>query len=77
MEIGKPNDSVMLDESARLETFKRVQWPFMEDSACTPEKMAEAGFYACGGENEPDLVRCYFCRKVKIFFALKIFFTNV
>ena len=66
MEIGKPNDSVMLDESARLETFKRVQWPFMEDSSCTPEKMAEAGFYACGGENAPDSVRCYFCRKVRI-----------
>merc|ERR1719228_2106034 len=25
--------------------------------------MAEAGFYACGADNEPDLVRCYFCRK--------------
>ena len=25
-------------------------------------RMAEAGFYACGGDNEPDLARCYFCR---------------
>merc|ERR1712098_895045 len=29
----------------------------------TPKRMAEAGFYFCGGDNEPDLVRCYFCRK--------------
>ena len=56
----------MLDESARLETFKRVQWPFLEDSSCTPDKMAEAGFYACGGQNAPDSVRCYFCRKVRM-----------
>ena len=26
--------------------------------------MAEAGFYACGGNNEPDLARCYFCRLI-------------
>ena len=25
-------------------------------------RMAEAGFYVCGGAQEPDLVRCYFCR---------------
>lgn len=29
---------------------------------CPLFRMAEAGFYACGGENEPDLARCYFCR---------------
>ena len=57
MEKNKANDSIMLDVAARLQTFKH--WPFNEDS----EKMAEAGFYCCGGENEPDLVRCYFCRK--------------
>ena len=44
-----------------MQTFQH--WPFKEDCLCTPEKMAEAGFYCCGGENEPDLVRCYFCRK--------------
>lgn len=61
MEKGKRNDSVMLNVSARLATF--TNWPFTEDCSCTPERMAAAGFYCCGGENEPDLVRCYFCRK--------------
>ena len=61
MEKGKTNDSVMLNNSARLATF--TLWPFTEDCSCTPERMAAAGFYCCGGENEPDLVRCYFCRK--------------
>ena len=61
MEKGKRNDSVMISVSARLATF--TMWPFTEDCSCTPERMAAAGFYCCGGENEPDLVRCYFCRK--------------
>ena len=43
----------------------RVKW-------CLP-RMAEAGFYACGGDNEPDLARCYFCRfspsKLSFFFS--------
>eukprot|EP00092_Neocalanus_flemingeri_P107193 GFUD01137578.1.p1 GENE.GFUD01137578.1~~GFUD01137578.1.p1 ORF type:complete len:145 (-),score=28.64 GFUD01137578.1:187-621(-) len=61
MEKGKVNDSVMLNNFARLNTF--THWPFTDDCSCTPERMAAAGFYCCGGENEPDLVRCYFCRK--------------
>jgi len=61
MEKGKANDSIMLDVNARLQTFRH--WPFNEDNSCTPKRMAEAGFYFCGGDNEPDLVRCYFCRK--------------
>eukprot|EP00092_Neocalanus_flemingeri_P057820 GFUD01068790.1.p1 GENE.GFUD01068790.1~~GFUD01068790.1.p1 ORF type:complete len:145 (-),score=37.51 GFUD01068790.1:284-718(-) len=61
MEKGKSNDSVMLNNSARLATF--TLWPFTEDCSCTPERMAAAGFYCCGGENDPDSVRCYFCRK--------------
>jgi hypothetical protein len=28
-----------------------------EKAKCTPAKMAEAGFYACGDAREPDLVR--------------------
>ena len=51
----------MLMYDARLKTFRN--WPFMSDCSCTPQKMAEAGFYSCGGDNEPDLARCYFCRK--------------
>jgi len=61
MEKGKRNDSVMLNMGARLNTYK--MWPFLKDCMCTPMKMASAGFYCCGNENEPDLVRCYFCRK--------------
>jgi len=61
MEKGKRNDSVMLNFSARLATF--TTWPFTEDCSCTPKSMALAGFYCCGGENDPDLVRCFFCRK--------------
>ena len=57
----KENDSQMLKYEARLQTFQN--WPFKSDCSCTPQKMAEAGFYSCGGNNEPDLVRCYFCRK--------------
>ena len=55
------NDCEMLNLDARLKSFKN--WPFDADCSCTPETMAEAGFYFCGGDNEPDLVRCYFCRK--------------
>ena len=61
----------------RLATFKNWPFSEEEGSDCTPARcgrgslnkfkrhlfrMAEAGFYACGGENEPDLARCYFCR---------------
>jgi|ERR1711874_241748 len=59
--MDKKTDLEMMQSSARLKTFKN--WPFTEDCACLPDKMANAGFYCCGGENEPDLARCYFCRK--------------
>ena len=51
----------MMNVEARRKTFQN--WPFMSDCSCTPLQMAEAGFYSCGGNNEPDLARCYFCRK--------------
>ncbi|KAG8451707.1 hypothetical protein GDO86_003773 [Hymenochirus boettgeri] len=47
--------------SERIKTFSN--WPFTEDCACTPEKMAEAGFIHCPSENSPDVVRCFFCLK--------------
>ena len=59
--MTKNTDTGMMMPSERLRTF--INWPFTEGCACLPEKMSEAGFYCCGGENEPDLVRCYFCRK--------------
>ena len=54
-----------LDRKARLHLECFQYWPYTatEGAACTAEKMAEAGFYCCGGQREPDLVRCYFCRK--------------
>ncbi|XP_077551624.1 guanylate cyclase 32E-like, partial [Haemaphysalis longicornis] len=45
----------------RLASF--AQWPLTGNIKCTPEKMAEAGFYHCPTENEPDLARCYVCFK--------------
>ncbi|XP_046647255.1 baculoviral IAP repeat-containing protein 5-like [Daphnia pulicaria] len=56
--------SEMVYEENRLSTFlKNRQWPFLEDCNCTPEKMATAGFYWCGSESQPDLVRCFVCLK--------------
>ncbi|XP_004693476.1 PREDICTED: baculoviral IAP repeat-containing protein 5 isoform X2 [Condylura cristata] len=45
----------------RIATF--TNWPFLEDCACTPERMAEAGFVHCPTDNEPDLAQCFFCFK--------------
>ncbi len=58
-------DVAMAFRDARLHTYlcKDNPWPFTEDCKCTPEKMADAGFYFIGTEKEPDLVRCYWCRK--------------
>ena len=40
-----------------------VKFLLLENCNCTPEKMAEAGFYHVGSDSEPDLVRCYYCRR--------------
>jgi len=55
------DDGIMVLNSVRMKSFKH--WPFSEEDKCTPQKMADAGFYACGGSKEPDLARCYVCRK--------------
>lgn len=54
-------DMRMCRESNRLSSF--AGWPFQENCACTPAKMAQAGFYHCPIDNEPDLARCYVCFK--------------
>merc|ERR1712136_195827 len=56
-------DFDMCLEENRLATFK--DWPFdSEDGAkCTSEKMAKAGWYHPGSNNEPDLARCFVCLK--------------
>ncbi|CAL8283674.1 unnamed protein product [Merluccius merluccius] len=38
-------------------------WPFEEGCACTPEKMAEAGFLHTPSDNCPDIAKCFFCLK--------------
>ncbi|KAH9383601.1 hypothetical protein HPB48_025272 [Haemaphysalis longicornis] len=38
-------------EENRLASF--AQWPLTGNCKCTPERMAEAGFYHCPTENEP------------------------
>ncbi|XP_051914422.1 baculoviral IAP repeat-containing protein 5b [Hippocampus zosterae] len=50
---------VMYSGDLREQSF--ADWPFREDCNCTPEKMAKAGFVHCPGDNEPDVVCCFFC----------------
>ncbi|KAH6920378.1 hypothetical protein HPB50_028634 [Hyalomma asiaticum] len=45
----------------RVATFDR--WPLRGRSVCTPQRMAEAGFYHCPTKTDPDLARCYVCYK--------------
>ncbi|NXS72626.1 BIRC5 protein, partial [Pandion haliaetus] len=45
----------------RAATFRN--WPFTEGCACTPERMAAAGFVHCPSENSPDVAQCFFCFK--------------
>ena len=42
-----------------------TDWPFTEAEGanCTAEKMAAAGFYLAPTDDEPDLARCFFCRR--------------
>lgn len=48
-------------ECQRLKSFSK--WPFNSECKCTPEKMAEAGFFHCPTDQEPDLVKCFACHK--------------
>ncbi|CAN7996356.1 unnamed protein product [Ixodes hexagonus] len=59
--LTQRSDLEMNREANRLASF--VGWPFQEDCACTPLRMAQAGFYYCPADNEPDLARCYVCFK--------------
>ncbi|KAM4668333.1 baculoviral IAP repeat-containing protein 5.1-like [Amazona ochrocephala] len=49
----------MYEYENRLKTF--TNWPFKENCKCSPENMAKAGFIHCPDENEPDVVKCFFC----------------
>lgn len=48
-------------EKDRLNSF--TKWPFDESKACNKAKMAEAGFYFNGNDNEPDIATCFACSK--------------
>uniref|UniRef100_UPI00358E229A baculoviral IAP repeat-containing protein 5-like isoform X2 n=1 Tax=Myxine glutinosa TaxID=7769 RepID=UPI00358E229A len=54
-------DSRFYDNNLRVITF--VRWPYGADTACSVEKMAEAGFVSLATESEPTAVRCFFCCK--------------
>ncbi|XP_067421464.1 baculoviral IAP repeat-containing protein 5-like [Emydura macquarii macquarii] len=56
-----PTDWKLYRSESRLATY--CSWPFTEDCACTPERMAAAGFIHCPSENGPDVVQCFFCFK--------------
>ncbi|KAM3655192.1 baculoviral IAP repeat-containing protein 5-like [Ammospiza maritima maritima] len=45
--------------SVRAATFHN--WPFTEGCACTPERMAAAGFVHTPSENSPDVAQCFYC----------------
>merc|ERR1712150_335889 len=54
------NDMAMFSFHARIETFS--QWPHT-DCNCTPEKLADAGWFMIGSSTEPDQTRCYYCQR--------------
>ncbi|XP_057900204.1 baculoviral IAP repeat-containing protein 5-like [Melospiza georgiana] len=43
--------------SVRAATFHN--WPLTEGCACTPERMAAAGFVHTPSENSPDVAQCF------------------
>ncbi|XP_036283302.1 baculoviral IAP repeat-containing protein 5-like [Pipistrellus kuhlii] len=59
--VSLPEAWQVYGEDHRLATFRH--WPFQEGCACTPERMAAAGFIHCPTENEPNLIECFFCFK--------------
>ncbi|NXY85748.1 BIRC5 protein, partial [Alcedo cyanopectus] len=60
-EVALPEEWQLYFVPTRAATFRN--WPFTEDCACTPERMAAAGFVHCPSENCPDVARCFFCFK--------------
>ncbi|XP_059156505.1 baculoviral IAP repeat-containing protein 5-like [Physella acuta] len=52
---------LMFIEKERLKTFKG--WPNDSSWHCTPEKLAQAGFYFSPCSDCPDNVCCIFCLK--------------
>ncbi|CAG5122396.1 unnamed protein product [Candidula unifasciata] len=59
--LFKEKESLLLIESERLKTFG--EWPNELSWACTPQKLAHAGFYFSPGPESLDNVCCLFCQK--------------
>ncbi|EDS27935.1 survivin [Culex quinquefasciatus] len=55
-------EKVFLLETDRVKSFKK--WPYSGTSSCSIQKMAEAGFYWNGNDNEEDTAACFVCGKV-------------
>ncbi|XP_018331127.1 baculoviral IAP repeat-containing protein 5 [Agrilus planipennis] len=53
--------NLMLEKN-RLDSFNN-KWVFDDSKPCNAKKLAEAGFYYTGTEEEPDFVQCFFCDK--------------
>ncbi|CAG0889601.1 unnamed protein product [Darwinula stevensoni] len=54
---------LMTREEHRLKTFGEFKlWP--KSKVPSPKKLAEAGLFCCGNEEEPDLTACYVCLKM-------------
>ncbi|NXT19053.1 BIRC5 protein, partial [Syrrhaptes paradoxus] len=60
-EAAVPEEWRLYLVSTRAATFRN--WPFTEGCACTPQRMAAAGFVHCPSENGPDVAQCFFCFK--------------
>ncbi|KAM4032771.1 baculoviral IAP repeat-containing protein 5 [Anomaloglossus baeobatrachus] len=56
-----PDEWRLYLQDTRVRTFSN--WPFTDGCACTPERMAAAGFIHCPGGNSPDVAQCFFCLK--------------
>ncbi|KAM6991225.1 baculoviral IAP repeat-containing protein 5-like [Passerculus sandwichensis] len=54
-----PEQCRLYFHSVRAATFHN--WPFPEGYACTPERMAAAGFVHTPSKNSPDLAQCFYC----------------
>ncbi|XP_066442865.1 baculoviral IAP repeat-containing protein 5 [Eleutherodactylus coqui] len=60
-ETPLPEEWRLYLHDTRVRTFSN--WPFTEGCACTPERMAAAGFIHCPTGNSPDVAQCFFCLK--------------
>lgn len=61
MESTSNFTKIFLLQEDREQSFKH--WPYTDDKPCSIRKMAEAGFYWHGTEQEMDTAACFVCGK--------------